>query len=116
MSEEENQVAATLTEEIQARFSILSAAVLEAHPHQPHWYLNVVSTVPRRQGQGLGARTLDPILAVCDSGNIPAYLESSNPRNIPFYQRQGFVITGEIPLPGGPSLFPMWREPDSRRR
>jgi GNAT superfamily N-acetyltransferase len=116
MSEEENPVAATFTEDIQERFGILRAALGAAHPHQPHWYLNVLSTVPERQSQGLGARTLDPVLAICDSERIPAYLESSNPRNIPFYERQGFVLTGEIPLPDGPCLYPMWRNPRGGRR
>jgi hypothetical protein len=25
------------------------------------------------------------------------------------YRRHGFEQTGEIPLPDGPSLYPMWR-------
>jgi hypothetical protein len=48
----------------------------------------------------------------CDAEHAPAYLESSNPDNIPYYQRFGFEITGEITLPdGGPSMWPMWRQP-----
>jgi GNAT superfamily N-acetyltransferase len=97
------------------RLMIVGAAMAEHHPTSPHWYLNVVSTLPERQGQGLGALTLRPVLTVCDDGTHPAYLESSNPRNIPFYERQGFVLTGEIPLPDGPSLYPMWREPAGSR-
>ena len=42
---------------------------------------------------------------------MPAYLESSNPRNISLYLRHGFVDTGEITAADGPSLIPMWREP-----
>ena len=46
----------------------------------------------------------------CDAEHAPAYLESSNPANVPYYQRFGFEVTGEIVLPdGGPSLVPMWR-------
>jgi hypothetical protein len=37
--------------------------------------------------------------------------ESSNPRNMTLYRRHGFDQTGEIPLPDGPSLYPMWRAP-----
>jgi GNAT superfamily N-acetyltransferase len=93
------------------RLATLGAAMVTAHPHEPHWYLNVISTLPDRQGQGLGARVLAPVLAVCDAEGIPAYLESSNPRNMTLYRRQGFEQTGEIPLPDGPSLYPMWRNP-----
>jgi hypothetical protein len=47
-----------------------------------------------------------------DAEHAPAYLESSNPDNIPYYLRFGFEVTGEILLPdGGPTLTPMWRQP-----
>jgi GNAT superfamily N-acetyltransferase len=96
------------------RLAVLGAAMMANHPHEPHWYLNVVSTIPEHQGQGLGAAVLGPVLDRCDADGVRAYLESSNPRNLPFYRRHGFVDAGEIPLEGGPSLTKMWREPRSR--
>jgi hypothetical protein len=30
--------------------------------------------------------------------------------NIPIYQSFGFEVTGEIRLPDGPTLWPMWRK------
>jgi GNAT superfamily N-acetyltransferase len=93
------------------RFGVLGEAMSAAHPHEEHWYLNVVSTLPSRQSQGLGATVLRPVLERCDAEGIPAYLESSNRRNVSLYLRHGFVETGEIQLPDGPSLTPMWREP-----
>src|SRR5207249_115739 len=36
------------------RMAFLDATMASAHPHEPHWYLNVISTVPDRQGTGLG--------------------------------------------------------------
>jgi GNAT superfamily N-acetyltransferase len=93
------------------RLRIVADAVARAHPTAPHWYLNVLGTRPDRQGKGLGARVLDPVLAICDSEGVAAYLESSNPRNIPFYRRLGFEASGQITVPDGPSLYPMWRQP-----
>lgn len=93
------------------RFGILGEAMKEHHPHEEHWYLNVVSTLPERQGHGLGSVVLQPVLARCDAEGIPAYLESTNPRNHSLYLRHGFVVTGEIPLPDGPTMALMWRDP-----
>jgi hypothetical protein len=40
----------------------------------------------------------------------PAYLESSNVRNVPLYQRFGFEVIQEISLPeDGPALWTMLR-------
>ncbi len=93
------------------RFGVLGEAMAGAHPHEEHWYLNVVSTLPSRQGHGLGSTILRAVLDRCDADGRPAYLESSNPRNVSLYLRHGFDVTGEIALPDGPSLIPMWREP-----
>jgi len=93
------------------RFGVLGEAMGRNHPHEPHWYLNVVGTLPARRSRGLGAAVLQPVLDRCDAEGVPAYLESSNPRNLSLYFRHGFVETGEISLPDGPSLIPMWRDP-----
>jgi len=95
------------------RFVILGGAMHAAHPKDPHWYLNVVSTVPERRGRGLGAAVLQPVLQRADADGAPCYLESTNPRNRTLYYRQGFEDMGEIHLDGGPSLVQMWR--DARR-
>ena len=103
--------------QVQERFRILGELMEMAHPHdRDHWYLNVIATLPDRQGQGLGAQALAPVLERCDAESIPAYLESSNPRNMTLYRRHGFDDVGcpTIDLPEGPSLYPMWREPRAR--
>ncbi len=81
------------------------------HPRQPpHWYLSVLGTDPPAQGQGLGSAVLGPVLEQCDADGIGAYLESSKERNIDFYARHGFRVTGELRLPRGPRVWAMWRE------
>lgn len=86
--------------------------MLEAHPDAPHWYLPAVGTDPGLQGTGVGTALLRQQLADCDRLGQAAYLESSRDSNVPFYEGLGFRVTGEIRLPrGGPTLWPMWRDP-----
>jgi hypothetical protein len=50
------------------------------------------------------------MLARVDADRMPAYLESSNQRNLAFYGRHGFEMTSEVVIPSGPRVWPMWRE------
>jgi GNAT superfamily N-acetyltransferase len=79
------------------------------HPHEPHWYLQAIGTDPEKQGKGYGGVVIRRQLAVADAAGLPAYLESSKETNIPIYQSFGFAVTGEIKIPDGPILWPMWR-------
>ncbi|MBT2511117.1 GNAT family N-acetyltransferase [Streptomyces sp. ISL-98] len=81
-------------------------------PQQPHWYLAVIGADPAARGQGHGAALLRSGLATADAAGLPAYLESSKPSNLPFYEHFGFTVREELRLPGdGPALWAMWREP-----
>ena len=81
------------------------------HPQSAHWYLPFVGVEPMQQGRGLGALLLRPILERCDLERLPAYLESTNPRNAPFYESLGFRSIGIIQAGTSPSIVPMLREP-----
>jgi ribosomal protein S18 acetylase RimI-like enzyme len=65
-----------------------------AHPTYPHWYLPWFGVDPLLQGRGLGAELMARCLEIVDRDNVPVYLESPNPRNISFYERHGFEVTG----------------------
>ena len=80
------------------------------HPREPHFYLQAIGTDPAKQGKGFGGIVMRRHLAIADARGLPAYLESSKEKNIPIYQSFGFEVTGEITLPGGPTLYPMWRK------
>jgi GNAT superfamily N-acetyltransferase len=88
---------------------------LAEHPAQePHFYLFTLGTHAESQGSGLGARVIEPVLALCDAQGLPARLESSNPRNLPFYRRHGFEVLAEVVIAdGGPVIRPMRRAPRS---
>jgi ribosomal protein S18 acetylase RimI-like enzyme len=81
------------------------------HPAEPHWYLSMIGVDPARQGRGLGSALLRHTLALCDAEGSLAYLESSNPKNVPLYERHGFEILGQIQPADFPGLTPMLRRP-----
>jgi GNAT superfamily N-acetyltransferase len=84
----------------------------ERHPQDPsHWYLFILGAEQAAQGRGLGSALLAHMLARVDADGMPVYLESSNERNLALYGRHGFEVTSEVAIPGGPRIWPMWREP-----
>ena len=101
----ESTVAGALRAETDAIFERMAGF----HPDEPHWYLPLIGVDPAHQGEGLGEALMAHALARCDRDHAPAYLESSNPRNIPFYERHGFETLGSIQVGSSPTLVPMLR-------
>jgi GNAT superfamily N-acetyltransferase len=84
-----------------------------AHPEDrgPHFYLGELGTARSAQSQGLGSRLISEVLERCDRQGLGAYLESSNIRNVPFYERHGFQILCEVAVSEEFVARPMWRDP-----
>lgn len=84
----------------------------KARVPEPHWYLVVVGVDPELQGQGVGSAIVREGLALADRESKPCYLETSERRNLAFYERVGFVVLEEATLgKGGPKAWAMRREP-----
>jgi hypothetical protein len=60
----------------------------------------------------LGSALLAHALTRVDADGLPAYLESSSERNLALYGH-GFEVSSEVAIPGGPRVWPMWREPQT---
>lgn len=101
----ERSVAAERQAEMLAVFERMASY----HPKEPHWFLPLIGVDPRCQGQGYGSTLLRHALAQCDRDHALAYLESSNPANIPLYERHGFVALGTIQEGSSPTIVPMLR-------
>ena len=84
-----------------------------AHPRdEPHYYLSLLATNPAHRGHGHGLGLLADNLRRIDAEGANAYLEASNPANVPLYERYGFELVGAFDLPdGGPTVHTMWRSP-----
>jgi ribosomal protein S18 acetylase RimI-like enzyme len=90
-------------------FSILGQ-MEEHHPQEPVWYLPVIGVDPVHQGRGIGSALLDERITACDRDGMAAFLESSNPRNIPLYERHGFEVVAEVQAGDSPPIWPMLRK------
>ena len=101
----------TVSEQIQKDVFAVFEQMGSYHPSEPHWYLPLMGIDPLQQGKGLGSVLMRHALAICDRDLKPAYLESSNLKNVPFYQRHGFELLGTIQAGASPSIFPMLRRP-----
>ena len=98
-----------------------SPAVLEAldrfeanHPRETNRTTTSASSRRHRQreGQRLGMTLLAENLSRVDEQHAPAYLESSNPKNLERYESVGFAPVGEFRLPDGNAVVTtMWRPP-----
>jgi ribosomal protein S18 acetylase RimI-like enzyme len=91
-------------------------AAAELRPRSPHFYLGSVGTVPSHRRRGIAAAVLAPVLALASAQRTPAYLETSEPGNVRFYETLGFSVLGEADAPGlgGPHIWGMLRPGSAR--
>ena len=71
----------------------------------------VIGSDPSVRGDGFGQALMRSRLDRCDGARAPAYLEASKEELLPYYGRFGFEQIGEIHIPDGPKMWPMWRDP-----
>jgi ribosomal protein S18 acetylase RimI-like enzyme len=98
------------------RGAAMAAAMEDAHPEAPYFYLAFIGVAPRAQGAGLGSQLLRQTLARADAAGAGAYLENSNPRNGGLYERAGFARLREVRARGdAPPVSAMWRPAKPRQ-
>ena len=75
-------------------------------PSEPCWFLDLVAVAPAAQGRGLGRTLVLHGLELARTQGCPAFLETSTPRNVPFYESLGFRVVDEQQAPdGGPTIW-----------
>ena len=100
----------SLPKDRQAALFELFVKMGEGHPAEDHWYLPMIGVDTYRQNLGIGGGLMKLALERSDREGLPAYLESSNPRNISLYFRCGFESIGEIQVADSPPLVRMLRK------
>jgi len=87
-----------------------SAVQDKGHPAQPYHYVWQLSVDPSHQRSGLGRALLQHV-AEQAGDEVPLFLETANPDNVPYYASCGFEEIGRAPLPRGATMWFMQREP-----
>jgi GNAT superfamily N-acetyltransferase len=77
---------------------------------EPHWYLLLLGVDPNARRRGYGGALIEPVLSQADEQGAPCYLETTNPANLPFYERAGFGVQAHERLPDGPEAWAMTRK------
>jgi hypothetical protein len=82
-----------------------------------HWHVMFAGTRPEHQLTAVRAGTTKDVCALFDAHDVAVYAEASSKVNLTLWRWLGSDRIGaEIPLPDGPSLYPIWRPPASARR
>ena len=93
------------------RVVTVNSLMEEHHPQETCAYLWLVGVEPTMQGRGHGSALMAPVLRRCDAQRKPAYLKATTTRSRDLYLRHGFQVVTKLTVPGGPPMWPMWREP-----
>lgn len=66
------------------------------HPTFPFLHLWYIGVNPEVQGKAKGTELMGRIIHDAKMRNLPIYLETSNPKNFPFYEKLGFNLISEM--------------------
>jgi GNAT superfamily N-acetyltransferase len=86
--------------------SLRAERIIETRtPPYDHFLVWMFAVSPSRQRSGLGRRLMRQAVDRADQAEVPAYLYTANPDNLPYYRSHGYEATEEVTIPGG---APMW--------
>jgi ribosomal protein S18 acetylase RimI-like enzyme len=87
----------------------VATAMERVHPRDPHLYLWFLAAHPSAQRAGVGRALMRHVLEEADARELPVYLETTRPENVPYYRSFGFAVADEEALPPGARMWFMAR-------
>ncbi|OTA19945.1 Puromycin N-acetyltransferase [Xenorhabdus beddingii] len=107
LSIEFEKIAGTRANVMQASEVVMA----KERPKFPCWFLGAVAVDPDFQGKGLSRAVIEPGIERAEREGLPVFLETSDDKNVKFYERLGFEVTAAYPLPfDGPVTYAMIRQ------
>jgi len=90
----QKEVWAELGAEARSRYDDYAAVWNGFLPSIPHAHLNMIGTLDRARGQGLGRLLMDRVhkLSVDTEGSEGVSLSTENPANVPLYEHVGYKV------------------------
>jgi GNAT superfamily N-acetyltransferase len=103
-------------DDVNRKFSVMSEIQHEARElamgGRECWYLPWLGVDPPAQRTGAGSALLADMFKRTDAAAQPCILETEAAKNVPYYERHGFVVAHEGVVPdGGPPFWTLVREP-----
>lgn len=96
-------------------FVSYSIEVRKKNISSTHWHLFLLAVNPAHQGRGHAGELLNSMFRRTDEENIMCYLETHNEKNVGIYERYGFKVVHQSPVPDTPvNLWAMAREPRAK--
>jgi len=71
----------------------------QIHPKTDYCHLWFIGVEIASQGKGIGTKMIEYVKQICREKNLPIHLETSNPLNFKYYERNGFNLYRKIKLP-----------------
>lgn len=72
--------------------------IKKLQPKEPVYYLWFIGVLPDEQNKGIGSTLLSGLIEDAHSQNRTVCLETSTPKNIPWYKKFGFEIYNELDI------------------
>lgn len=80
-------------------------ALTEHLGREPQWYLHLVAVRPQFAGQGYASLLVRPMLDWIARKGMPCSLITQTMDNVHKYERWGFEVVKEMPVPGSREIF-----------
>ena len=94
-----------------SRFERADAISEKYKPQEPHFYLGVLGVHPSMQGKGAGGALIKAYCDLAEGDPVSAgtFLETAQGKNLAFYERCGFQLSGQGELAPGKPFWCLFR-------